>query len=326
MKDVPWFKHDANATDDPKIEALIHLHGMEGYGRWWTIVEFLRLQDGYIMVLTKWTFRAFAKKWGCTPGEAEQFIRELAGEEIELLEMNKETAWSSRVLRDMDIMAMSKQRYADAGRKGGKAAASLKQRLSDAKPTPRHRSSNEKRKEKKEGGIRIPGIPDGAAAPEESPPSASPSETETGIMNRLSAIHLEVTGKPLPELSERILSQLENLQVSEDPVEIESAYRTCQKAHSGKAMNLFLADYFEWLQKAKKSTRPPREEVETVECPDCHGKKRVSSRGEAHCNACRLIWSRKKVEETGDGWEPAASEPVERAPPGSADTRDKAAI
>lgn len=294
-KDVPWFKHDENASDDPKIHALQQLHGMAGYGRWWTIVEYLRGQDGYVMALTKWTFRAFADKWKCKSEEAEQFIRELIGEEIELLKAAGETAWSERLLNDMDLMAESKKRYAAAGRKGGKASA--KHRSSDAQATPGHRSSNENYENyKKRGGKRKSAIPAGAAAPV-SPPSSAPPFQE-GILKNLSEIHQAETGKPIPELSEKVRERLTTLEHDEFPEDIQASYCEFQKAHPGRAMNLFLDSYVEYLRKAKKSPagktppipHPPREP-----CPKCKAPM-VPHRGKGaeswDCFECRLIFVR----------------------------------
>jgi hypothetical protein len=46
-KDVYWFKHDSNANDDPKTILLIEQLGLEGYGIYWILIEYLREQPEY---------------------------------------------------------------------------------------------------------------------------------------------------------------------------------------------------------------------------------------------------------------------------------------
>lgn len=47
-----YFSHDANAMNDPKCMMLITQLGMEGYGIFWGLVEFLRQQNGYRLPLS----------------------------------------------------------------------------------------------------------------------------------------------------------------------------------------------------------------------------------------------------------------------------------
>ena len=37
--DLPYFSHDNNAQDHPKMQALIAEYGFEGYGRFWALHE-----------------------------------------------------------------------------------------------------------------------------------------------------------------------------------------------------------------------------------------------------------------------------------------------
>lgn len=45
-KDPRYFPHDSNAQHDPKMRALIKKYGVEGYGRYWMIIEMLRDSTG----------------------------------------------------------------------------------------------------------------------------------------------------------------------------------------------------------------------------------------------------------------------------------------
>ena len=46
-KDAYYFKHDAHARHDPKIRALINKYGLDGYGKFWVIIEMLREETTY---------------------------------------------------------------------------------------------------------------------------------------------------------------------------------------------------------------------------------------------------------------------------------------
>ncbi|MFV0404388.1 MAG: Lin1244/Lin1753 domain-containing protein, partial [Bacteroides graminisolvens] len=43
-----YFKHDASAFSDAKLMSLIKQEGMTGYGIYWIILEFLRMQREYV--------------------------------------------------------------------------------------------------------------------------------------------------------------------------------------------------------------------------------------------------------------------------------------
>jgi hypothetical protein len=46
-KSVEYFPHDCNAKDDPKIMLMMAQLGLESYGIYWILVEYLRDQPGY---------------------------------------------------------------------------------------------------------------------------------------------------------------------------------------------------------------------------------------------------------------------------------------
>jgi len=46
-KSSKWFPHDSDALDDPKIILLTLQLGMEGYGLYWMLIEYLIKQPGY---------------------------------------------------------------------------------------------------------------------------------------------------------------------------------------------------------------------------------------------------------------------------------------
>ena len=77
-KDAYYFSHDANARQDPKILEMISVYGIEGYGRYWILVEMLREQSDYTLSLTgKYTFNALAMQMQCTCMKHPLIISEL---------------------------------------------------------------------------------------------------------------------------------------------------------------------------------------------------------------------------------------------------------
>lgn len=50
-KDAYYFSHDSNARNDPKILKLRVKHGMRGYGVFWSLIEMLRDQSDYCLLM-----------------------------------------------------------------------------------------------------------------------------------------------------------------------------------------------------------------------------------------------------------------------------------
>jgi len=76
MKDSYYFKHDSNARNDPKIKALINKYGMEGYGRFWVIVEMMREDSTYKLADKQYIWNALAEQMQCTCKEVQEFIKD----------------------------------------------------------------------------------------------------------------------------------------------------------------------------------------------------------------------------------------------------------
>lgn len=63
-KNKEYFPHDQDAAEDPKMMLIITQLGLEGYGIYWTIIEYLRKQPDYeapLMVLDP-----LARRYGCS--------------------------------------------------------------------------------------------------------------------------------------------------------------------------------------------------------------------------------------------------------------------
>jgi hypothetical protein len=48
MKYMQYFPHDVETRHVPGIIELIEVEGASGYGFYWVLLEYLRMQDGYI--------------------------------------------------------------------------------------------------------------------------------------------------------------------------------------------------------------------------------------------------------------------------------------
>jgi len=84
MKDAYYFTHDYNARHDPKCKALINKYGIEGYGRFWIIIENLRESRGYKLEEKKYVWESLAEQLKCPVEETKTFIKDCINE-FELL-------------------------------------------------------------------------------------------------------------------------------------------------------------------------------------------------------------------------------------------------
>jgi hypothetical protein len=76
MKDALYFKHDGNARNDPKIKALIKKYKIEGYGRFWVIIEMFRESNGYKLEDEEYIWDALAEQMQCETKEVKAFVKD----------------------------------------------------------------------------------------------------------------------------------------------------------------------------------------------------------------------------------------------------------
>ena len=120
MKDAYYFSHDANARHDPKIIALKSVYGLEGYGRYWILVEMLREQKNYKLILndTKYSYTIIANQLQCTPDEAKIFIKDCI-EEFHLFKTDGQNLWSDSLIKRMKYREEIRAKRRAAGSLGG---------------------------------------------------------------------------------------------------------------------------------------------------------------------------------------------------------------
>ena len=63
-KDVYYFSHDVNASNDPKIVAMESEFGIISYAWWWKLIEKLASSEDYRLPFKKYTFIALDKELG----------------------------------------------------------------------------------------------------------------------------------------------------------------------------------------------------------------------------------------------------------------------
>lgn len=99
-KETFYFSHDSNALTDTKILNMRADYGMEGYGLFWAIIEMLRNEEKYILVLDKNTYRAI-KTLTNTQLDVEEFINHCI-EDYKLFEQKDGTFFSNSLLKRME--------------------------------------------------------------------------------------------------------------------------------------------------------------------------------------------------------------------------------
>ncbi|MCQ2009228.1 DUF4373 domain-containing protein [Sporolactobacillus sp. STSJ-5] len=100
-KDAYYFSHDSNARYDPKILAMRSAFGMEGYGRYWCLIEILRDEDGYKLKKTKHLYDALAMQMQCERNAAHDFV-DACINEFGLLHEDDEFIWSESLVNRMN--------------------------------------------------------------------------------------------------------------------------------------------------------------------------------------------------------------------------------
>ena len=93
---MEWFQHDADASQDMKVEQMLEDWGMAGYGMWWRLCELLCAENGHrLEVGNPRIARIVARRLMLRDeGELMAFLRDLA--EIGLIVMDGDGHVSSR--------------------------------------------------------------------------------------------------------------------------------------------------------------------------------------------------------------------------------------
>jgi len=119
MKDAYYFPHDANARHDLKMLALKSVYGIEGYGRYWILVEMMREHADYRIEMnnTKYAYAMIAEELKCTEEETKKFIKDCI-EEFHLFETDGQYLWSQSLNKRMEKLEEKRIKLSEAGKRG----------------------------------------------------------------------------------------------------------------------------------------------------------------------------------------------------------------
>ena len=113
-KDAYYFKHDTNARHDPKIKSLINKYGLEGYGRFWVIIEMLREAERYKLEDKKYIWEALAEQMKIDVKDVKQFIKDCV-EDFELFIQEDGFFYSNSLLQRMIKLDEIREKRREAG-------------------------------------------------------------------------------------------------------------------------------------------------------------------------------------------------------------------
>lgn len=144
-KDAYWFRHDANARNDIKIIELRSLHGYEGYGIYFAILEVMREQTEYVIPEKK------IGMVGLAIGESPQKVRQIIEDcvAVGLFENDDGNIYSPSFLDRMSKWEGVKNRNETNGAKGGRPKKKPNNNPNETQNKPRR--GEERREEDRRG-------------------------------------------------------------------------------------------------------------------------------------------------------------------------------
>lgn len=116
-KDVYYFKHDANASQDIKLKALRKQYGWAGCGWYWYVIEQMRSESNYKLSYDDLIFDSLATDFDVEADKIKQFIDYCIN--IKLLTKNGTGFFSERLTRDMKSLESIRESNREAGRVSG---------------------------------------------------------------------------------------------------------------------------------------------------------------------------------------------------------------
>ena len=166
-KDVYYFSHDVNASNDPKIVAMESEFGVISYAWWWKLIEKLASSEDYRLPFKKYTFIALDKELGILNenerplNENERtffcsnksflFVNSLICD-FELLECDDEYFWSPSLIRRQEERRSKLEKKQEqrrlAGIKSGEARRKKEQNRTTVQRTSTVVEQNEQKERK----------------------------------------------------------------------------------------------------------------------------------------------------------------------------------
>lgn len=116
---LPWFQHDNDARNHPKMKALIARFNYAGYGQFWALNEIISHAEGARLDISKKLNRlALAGDLGLCPDDFDAFLAFLIDPEIDLVNLSEGILTTDRTSES--YQSVEKARLAERDRKSGK--------------------------------------------------------------------------------------------------------------------------------------------------------------------------------------------------------------
>ena len=172
-----YFSHDINASNDPKIAAMISELGMISYAWWWILIEKLAAADDYKLPLKKYTFVALDNELKMNNEQILTSVQQVFNKnqhvleqnsmcsfcsflliyllihDYELLDCDDEYFWSPSLTRRLEFRKVKNEELREkrrlAGIKSGEARRKNEQKRTRVQQERTHVEQNELIKEKK---------------------------------------------------------------------------------------------------------------------------------------------------------------------------------
>ena len=218
-KDVYYFSHDVNASNDPKIVAMESEFGVISYAWWWKLIEKLASSEDYRLPFKKYTFIALDKELGILNenerplNENERtffcsnksflFVNSLICD-FELLECDDEYFWSPSLIRRQEERRSKFEKKQEqrrlAGIKSGEARRKKEQNRTTVQRTSTVVEQNEQKERK---GKEINNIERDTRAREDENPLSMFDDDE--IKNKpIYELYMKSIGVVSPAIKERL--------------------------------------------------------------------------------------------------------------------------
>ena len=225
-KDVYYFSHDVNASNDPKIVAMESEFGVISYAWWWKLIEKLASSEDYRLPFKKYTFIALDKELGILNenerplnenerplNENEQgffclnksfsFINSLIYD-FELLECDDEYFWSPSLIRRQEERRSKFEKKQEQRRLAGIKSGEARRKKEQNRTTVQRASTVVEQNEQKERkGKEINNIErDTRAREDENPLSMFDDD---GVKNKpIYELYMKSIGDVSPVIKERL--------------------------------------------------------------------------------------------------------------------------
>lgn len=172
-----YFSHDINASNDPKIAAMISELGMISYSWWWILIEKLAAADDYKLPLKKYTFVALDNELRMNNEQILTSVQQVFNKnqhvleqnsmcsfcsflliyllihDYELLDCDDEYFWSPSLIRRFEFKKVKEETIREkrrlAGLKSAESRKAKKQNLTHVQQNLTHAQQNQLIKEKK---------------------------------------------------------------------------------------------------------------------------------------------------------------------------------